>query len=173
MPNHCQKLVDCPFGRRTTHPDFPEVICKFSLQMLHAITVSWQKSDRQANRRRLTPPIVASYVCNSPASPAAPMPPQRRCPARAALENALFDGRQSHFPNATRYALRPRRQTTPPATPSNLKNANTAWPLLATDSFQTDNFAFSATTLLARNRAKEPKCPRTQQQTQQPRKARL
>ena len=50
--------------------------------------------------------------------------------------------------------------------------ARTARRHSATDSFQMNDLTFSAATLLARSQVKEPKCPRTQQQTQQPRKAR-
>lgn len=51
--------------------------------------------------------------------------------------------------------------------------ARTARRHSATDSFQMNDLTFSAATLLARSQVKEPKCPRTQQQTQRLQKARL
>lgn len=51
--------------------------------------------------------------------------------------------------------------------------ARTARRHSATDSFQMNDFTFSAATLLARSQVKEPRCLKTQQQTQRLQKARL
>lgn len=116
---------------------------------------TWAKSDaRDAQQRAIRQP--SSQAGNEKATRSSPRQQKKALRSSRSPQNRKPSGRNSN--NSTRTTIS--------------RTTNTAWLLLATDSFQTDDFAFNAATLLARSRSKEPKCPRAQQQTQQPRKAR-
>ena len=148
------RLSDCPastrqeppFGRGTRFLDnrFLEVGTK------NAVLGGAGLGDRAISRFRQpdappTPPLRRNYLKVDPPKTAFFVP---KLPAPLSAEHCI--------PKSRRRWL-----------------ARTARRHSATDSFQMNDFTFSAATLLARSQVKEPKCPRTQQQTQQPRKARL